>query len=129
MSLTTRLQAASSEYQRLQADLSNVVEARQRLDAQLSENEIVKKEFATLTPNNVVFKLVGRVLVKQDQAEAKGNVDKRLEFINGEIKRIETQLQEIEQRSEKKKMELIELQAELQQPQRQDGPSRSAVSS
>jgi hypothetical protein len=43
MSLQARLQAASGDYQRLQADLSNAVEARQRLDAQLSENELVKK--------------------------------------------------------------------------------------
>ena len=43
MSLPARLQAASSEYQKLQVDLSNAVEARQRLDAQLSENELVKK--------------------------------------------------------------------------------------
>jgi prefoldin subunit len=43
------------------------------------------QEFATLTPNNLVFKLVGPVLVKQDQAEAKSNVDKRLEFIRGEM--------------------------------------------
>jgi len=146
MSLPARLQAASSEYQKLQVDLSNAVEARQRLDAQLSENALVKKvrnpklifflvcrsrivvtaslqEFTTLTPNNLVFKLVGPVLVKQDQAEAKSNVDKRLEFIRGEMwvsqrmsrvdyahlsdsKRIEGQLQEIEQKSEKKKMEV-----------------------
>ncbi|KAI0246566.1 Prefoldin beta-like protein [Lactifluus subvellereus] len=105
-SLVARLQAATGDYQKLQADLSNAVEARQRLDAQLSENELVKKEFGTLTPNNVVFKLVGPVLVKQDQAEAKGNVDTRLEFIRGEIKRMETQIQEIEQRSEKKKLEV-----------------------
>jgi hypothetical protein len=43
MSLPARLQAASSDYRRLQAELSNAVEARQRLDAQLSENELVKK--------------------------------------------------------------------------------------
>ena len=43
MTLPARLQAASSEYQKLQVDLSNAVEARQRLDAQLSENELVKK--------------------------------------------------------------------------------------
>ena len=43
MSLSARLQVASNEYQRLQAELSNAVEARQRLDAQLSENELVKK--------------------------------------------------------------------------------------
>jgi len=128
MSLEARLQAASSDYQKLQADLSNAVEARQRLDAQLSENELVKKEFSTLTPNNVVFKLVGPVLVKQDQTEAKSNVDKRLEFIGGEIKRIESQLQEIEQKSEKKKLELAELQTELQQHQKQDGSGGPAAS-
>ncbi|KAH9022027.1 prefoldin subunit 6 [Lactarius pseudohatsudake] len=127
MSLEARLQAASSDYQKLQADLSSSVEARQRLDAQLSENELVKKEFSTLTPNNIVFKLVGPVLVKQDQAEAKSNVDKRLEFIGGEIKRIEVQLQEIEQKSEKKKLELVELQTELQQRQKQDGSGGPAA--
>ncbi|KAH8999923.1 prefoldin subunit 6 [Lactarius hatsudake] len=127
MSLEARLQAASGDYQKLQADLSSSVEARQRLDAQLSENELVKKEFSTLTPNNIVFKLVGPVLVKQDQAEAKSNVDKRLEFIGGEIKRIEAQLQEIEQKSEKKKLELVELQTELQQRQKQDGSGGPAA--
>ena len=29
--------------------------------------------------------MVGPVLLKQEQAEAKGNVDKRLEFIEGEM--------------------------------------------
>jgi hypothetical protein len=43
MSLEAKLQQASVEYQKLQADLSKAVEARQRLDAQLSENELVKK--------------------------------------------------------------------------------------
>lgn len=43
MSLQVRLQSVSEEFQKLQNDLSNTVEARQRLDAQLSENELVKK--------------------------------------------------------------------------------------
>ena len=43
MSLEAKLQQASIEYQKLQADLSKAVEARRRLDAQLSENELVKK--------------------------------------------------------------------------------------
>ena len=41
--LQDRLQTASSEFQKLQNDLSGAVEARQRLEAQLSENELVKK--------------------------------------------------------------------------------------
>jgi len=38
-----------------------------------------------LTPDNMVFKLMGPVLVKQDQTEAKNNVETRLEFIRGEM--------------------------------------------
>jgi len=38
-----------------------------------------------LTPENIVYKLIGPVLVKQDQAEAKSNVNTRLDFIRGEM--------------------------------------------
>ncbi|KAF8078742.1 prefoldin subunit 6 [Lyophyllum atratum] len=118
-SLQVRLQRASADFQKLQSDLSNAVEARQRLDAQLSENELVKKEFALLKPDNRVFKLIGPVLVKQDQADAKGNVETRLEFIRGETKRVEAQLKDIESKQEKKKNELVEIQTALQQLQAQ----------
>lgn len=117
MSLEARLHAASADFQKLQAELSDAVEARQRLDAQLSENELVRKEFAALTPNNVVYKMIGPVLVKQEQAEATANVAKRLEFIHSEIKRMETHLQTISEKSEKKKQELVEIQAALQAQQ------------
>ena len=43
------------------------------------------QEFASLTPENTVYKLVGPVLVKQDQTEAKQNVDTRLDFIKSEM--------------------------------------------
>jgi len=42
-SLQARFQQASVEFQKIQGDLSDAVGARQRLDAQLSENELVKK--------------------------------------------------------------------------------------
>lgn len=66
-------------------DLADVITARQRLDSQLSENELVLKEFTLLKSHNTVYKLVGPSLVPQDQAEAKGNVEKRLEFIRSEM--------------------------------------------
>lgn len=43
IALQNRLQSLSADFQKLQGDLSDAVEARQRLDAQLSENELVKK--------------------------------------------------------------------------------------
>nr|GAT44088.1 prefoldin subunit 6 [Mycena chlorophos] len=115
MSLQVKLQNASSEYTKLQMEMSAIVEARQKLDAQLSENEVVEQEFAKLTPENVVYKQIGPVLVKQEQDDAKKDVKGRLEFISSEIKRVEAQLQDIQKRSDKKKQELVDLQAALQQ--------------
>ncbi|KAG7099113.1 hypothetical protein E1B28_000986 [Marasmius oreades] len=119
LALQEKLQIASKDFQKLQSDLSVAVDARQRLDAQLSENEMVKKEFALLKPGNEVYKQIGPVLVKQDQAEAKSNVDTRLEFIRGEINRIEVQIKDVETKSEKKKLELVEMQTAIQQQQEQ----------
>ncbi|KAG1767261.1 prefoldin subunit 6 [Suillus occidentalis] len=109
MSLEFRFQSVSTEYQKIQTELASLVENRTRLDAQLSENEMVKKEFAQLTPSNVVYKLVGPVLVPQEQNEAKTNVETRLEFIKSEIKRVDGQINDGEERSEKKKNEVLSL--------------------
>ncbi|KAF8922704.1 Prefoldin [Mucidula mucida] len=85
MSLQTKLQNVTQEFQKLQADMAKAVEARERLGTQLSENELVKTVLReTGTPNDV-YKLIGPVLVKQDQAEAKTNVNTRLDFIKGEM--------------------------------------------
>ncbi|KIK07423.1 hypothetical protein K443DRAFT_673341 [Laccaria amethystina LaAM-08-1] len=115
MSLAIKFQQVSGEYQKLQVDLSKAIEARQRLDAQLSENELVKQEFAQLTAENDVYKQIGPVLVKQDQAEAKTNVETRLQFIRGEIKRLEGQIKDIEQKQDIKKQELVNIQTAIQQ--------------
>lgn len=78
------------------------MEARQRLDSQLTENEgvlkvcnvpcyasvkltISYKEMALLKPHNTVYKLVGPSLVPQEPVEAKLNVEKRLGFIKSEM--------------------------------------------
>ncbi|KAK0506308.1 prefoldin subunit 6 [Armillaria luteobubalina] len=106
MSLQEKAQAVAQEFQKLQADMAKAVEAREKLGTQQSENELVKNEFAKLTPSNAVYKLIGPVLVKQDQAEAKTNVNTRLDFIKGEIKRAEAQIQDIETKSEQKKKEV-----------------------
>ncbi|KAJ8591497.1 Prefoldin [Rhizopogon salebrosus TDB-379] len=122
MSLEFRFQSASTDYQKIQTELASFVDSRTRLDAQLSENEMVKKEFAQLTSDNTVYKLVGPVLVPQEQDEAKTNVETRLEFIKSEIKRVDAQIKDGEDRSEKKKNELVEIQSKLQQAQPTPNP-------
>jgi hypothetical protein len=82
------------------------------------------QEFAQLTSGNTVYKLIGPVLVKQDQAEAKSNVNTRLDFIRSEMsgfspnstsselinkpcsQRVEGQIKDVEQKQEKKKAEV-----------------------
>jgi prefoldin beta subunit len=43
------------------------------------------QEFSQLDSSNTVYKLIGPVLVKQDQADAKANVETRLEYIRSEM--------------------------------------------
>ncbi|KAK1155052.1 prefoldin subunit 6 [Acipenser oxyrinchus oxyrinchus] len=112
-----KLQTEVEKYQQIQKDLSKCMSARQKLEAQLTENNIVKEELDLLDSQNLVYKLIGPVLVKQDLEEAKGTVGKRLEYINGEIKRYETQMKEMEKRSERHREVLAGLQQEYQKSQ------------
>ncbi|OCB89512.1 hypothetical protein A7U60_g3307 [Sanghuangporus baumii] len=137
-SLEARLQDASTAYQKLQAELAAAVEARQKLDAQLTETSAVKKacnnitpfgfEFATLKPGNTVYKLTGPVLVPQDQAEARANVDKRLDFIRNELKRVDAQIKDISEKSEKRRAEIVEMQTAHQASLQQKGGAGRPVS-
>ncbi|KAM9325506.1 prefoldin subunit 6 [Gastrophryne carolinensis] len=115
--LQEKLQGEVTKYQQLQKDISSSMSARQKLEAQLTENNIVKEELALLDDSNSVFKLIGPVLVKQDLEEAKSTVDKRLQYINGEIKRYETMLKDMEQKSEQQRSALTKLQQEYQRAQ------------
>ncbi|XP_071981547.1 prefoldin subunit 6 [Engystomops pustulosus] len=115
--LQEKLQAEVTKYQQVQKDISSSMSARQKLEAQLTENNIVKEELVLLDDSNTVYKLIGPVLVKQDLEEAKSTVDKRLQYINGEIKRYETVLKDLEQRSEQQRTALAKLQQEYQRAQ------------
>ena len=76
----------------------------------MSENQAVAAEFKLLEDDANIYKLIGPILVKQDKDEAVMNVDKRLDFIGSEIKRIEGQLNECQEKSDRKKMEVRMLQ-------------------
>ncbi|TGZ83267.1 Prefoldin beta-like protein [Ascodesmis nigricans] len=111
------LQSLSNEFQKLEEELSDAIQARQKLESQLQENTAVQKEFSTLDEDANIYKMIGPVLVKQDKSEATMNVDKRLEFITAEIKRTETKIKDVGGKQEKKKIEIIQLQQRLQQAQ------------
>ncbi|XP_028657590.1 prefoldin subunit 6 [Erpetoichthys calabaricus] len=116
-SIQKKLQTELEQYQQIQKDLSKTMSARQKLEAQLTENNIVKEELDLLESENTVYKLIGPVLVKQDLEEAKSTVTKRLEYITGEIKRYESQMKELERKSDQRREVLATLQQEFQKSQ------------
>ncbi|PYH76668.1 putative prefoldin subunit 6 [Aspergillus uvarum CBS 121591] len=110
-----KMQALSDEFQQLQTELDGLVDARQKLESQQQENLGVQKEFDTLDDESNIYKLIGPVLLKQDKTEAVMAVNGRLEFIEKEIKRIEGQIQENQDKSDKKRTEIVQFQTQVQQ--------------
>jgi prefoldin beta subunit len=100
-------------------DLQSALEARQKLEAQQSENEAVKSEFDTLSDGAGIYKLVGPVLLKQERTEAVSAVDGRLEYIGKEIERTEERIKDLQSASDNKRVELMQLQQKMQQQQGQ----------
>lgn len=85
-----------------------------QLTAQKSENESVKKEFDVLEADGTIWKLTGPLLVRQDTADASANVDKRIEFINSEMLRVEEVIKKQEAEFEEKRGQLVEIQTQIQ---------------
>ncbi|XP_053421459.1 prefoldin subunit 6-like [Nycticebus coucang] len=112
-----KLQGEVEKYQQLQKDLSKSMSGRQQLEAQLTENNMVKEELALLDGSNMVSKLLGPVLAKQALGEVRATGGKRLDHITAEIKRYESQLWDLEGQSEHQRETLAQLQQEFPQAQ------------
>lgn len=63
---------------------------------------LIMQELELLDEESNIFKLVGPVLVKQDPLEATSNVKKRLEFIKGEVDRLDAQLKRLDDKQSKR---------------------------
>ncbi|TPP58801.1 Prefoldin beta subunit [Fasciola gigantica] len=112
-----RLSSEVEKVQGLQKEIQKCFQAHRQLSAQLSENENVKEDLAHLNESNAVFKLVGPVLLKQDLSEAKETVNKRISFINAELKRQDDRIKELEKQQERCREQITKLQQRLQQEQ------------
>jgi len=104
-----RLAVEANELHALQKDLSRSLGTRQQFAQQHSENSMVFKELEKLDDDANVYKLVGSVLIKQDLVEAKGNVTKRLEFIQNETDRLDKNVRGLESKQDAKHKEVNRL--------------------
>lgn len=80
---------------------------------QLNENECVMDEFNLLKSDNIVYKLYGPVLVKQNLEESRQNVGKRLEYIKKEVDRTNNHLESLEKKLAKHRDSLQKLQQQI----------------
>ncbi|CAN4076980.1 unnamed protein product [Withania somnifera] len=108
------LENKANDLSKLQKDISKNHQIRKKYTIQLGENELVLKELDLLNENANVYKLIGPVLVKQDMAEAKANVKKRIEYIAAELKRLDGTLQDLEEKQNIKKETILKLQQKIQ---------------
>ncbi|KAK4589233.1 hypothetical protein RGQ29_020007 [Quercus rubra] len=107
-------EAKSNDLSKLQKDISKNHQVRKKYTIQLGENELVLKELDILNEDANVYKLIGPVLVKQDLAEANANVRKRIEYISAELKRLDGNLQDLEEKQNSKKEAIFKLQERIQ---------------
>ncbi|KAM3729192.1 Prefoldin subunit [Dirofilaria immitis] len=107
-----------AKYKQFEKDREKNVHNRQQLEGQLTENNLVKTELDLLEDNATVYKLIGPVLVKQNLIEAKQNVEKRIDYITAEIKRLEETMADAAMKQENQKQTVMRLQSAINQRSR-----------
>merc|ERR1712242_591339 len=108
--LQKQFQDSATSLQTVQREYSKMLSDRQTLDSQLNENRQVKEELDLADDSTKVFKLIGPALVSQDVSEAKGNVQKRIEYISGEMKRKDDQLASMDKKQDEAREKMQEIQ-------------------
>jgi prefoldin beta subunit len=98
-----KLEADVTEIKKIEAEYTKVFSAKQSLVEKKSENEMVLAEFNLMSADASVYKLVGPILAKQDVAESKTNVEKRIEYITKEIERMDKLEQDFQSKVEEKR--------------------------
>jgi prefoldin beta subunit len=112
--MQNQLQEGVEKLQSFQKQQQKTLSARQMLDSQLNENKLVKEEMDKIKSDTKVFKLIGPALVRQEVSEAKQNVDKRIEYITGELKRQDDMLADLEKQQDAEREKLQNLQTQMQ---------------
>lgn len=113
MSTQQDFEKLSLEFSNAQGTLNELMTARSTLETQYQENKIVLNEFDNLNEDSKIYKLTGPILMPQEYDEAKLNVTKRIEFIEGEIKRVETKIGDEEKKIEATREKLIAIRSQM----------------
>lgn len=115
--LASAVDAEIAKFRALQNELQQVRQDLSLVMGQETENEMVLMELEVIQDDDdsKVFKQLGPILLRQDLAEAKQTVQKRLEFIRSEKKRLEQKVTDTEERGNALAQKIQRMQAGLQQ--------------
>ena len=119
MELYKQYEFLVKENECIEKEQSKIRVALSNYENKKTENNIVKKELALLDDEDVVYKLIGPVLVQQETSDAKIQVDSRIEMINKEILKLEKTYQGNVKKIEANRQKIGDIQAKLIQISRQ----------
>lgn len=98
----------------LEKDREKYFTSRQEMEMRLTESKNVKAELDLMESDSKVYKLIGAVLVRQDLEEARSTVEKRLEFIDSETKRVEASISDISKKCTEQRDKVMNMQKSFQ---------------
>lgn len=110
INLYKQFQTLDGEVQALKQDANGYALNRTKLLTQLQQNKVVAQEFGFCKDDAKVYKLIGPVMVAQTHGESKANVEKRIAFLEKEMKKMDQAVNDnIAKQNEKiKKLQAIQ---------------------
>ena len=119
MELYKQYEFIIKENQCIEKEQSKIRIAISNYENKKTENNTVKNELALLDDEDVVYKLIGPILVQQETSDAKIQVDSRIEMINKEIHKLEKNYQANQKKIEANRQKVADIQAKFIQISKQ----------
>ena len=119
MELYKQYEFLVKENECIEKEQSKIRVALSNYENKKTENNMVKKELTLLDDEDIVYKLIGPILVQQETSDAKIQVDSRIEMINKEIHKLEKNYQANIKKIEDNRKKVADLQAKLIQLSKQ----------
>lgn len=113
--LASAVDAEVAKFKALQQEVNKFRSDLQFVLGQRTENEMVQQELDLIGNEGVVYKRIGPVLLQQEPDDARQTVQKRLEFIQAEIDKIESKIATKEKEGTEIAVKVQQMQAQLQQ--------------
>jgi prefoldin beta subunit len=112
--IASAVDAEVAKFRELQEEMQKLHSDMQQLQGQEAENEMVLQELDLLTEDSAVYKMIGPVLIKQDNEDSVQTVRKRLEFIRGEKEKLKNKLATKEKYGNELSTKIQQMQSQLQ---------------